>query len=70
MRKIAALSYRVISKLGGLNLHPEQDPAEGSRKSVEHDLKRQDGKRNERADPDASPPKLELGSEAAELSPE
>ena len=52
------------------NAHPEQDPAEGSRETIEYDLKRQDEKGNEKADPDTLRPDPEPGSEAAEPSPE
>lgn len=52
------------------NLHPEQDPAEGSRETVERDLKRQEKKASNPADADIAREKSEPGSEAAEPSPE
>jgi len=54
--------------------HPEQDPAEGSRETIEKDLKRQsqDSARqgdDDHAKPDESP-RSSTGSEAAEPSPQ
>ncbi|MBW6425372.1 hypothetical protein KX729_28500 [Rhizobium sp. XQZ8] len=48
--------------------HPEQDPAEGSRETVERDLKRQ----KQVPSPSSKEPRSEnvAGSEAAEPSPE
>lgn len=54
--------------------HPEQDPAEGSRETVEKDLKRQSqasasqGGDDDHAKPN-EPPQSSTGSEAAEPSP-
>lgn len=57
--------------MGTAEEHPEQDPAEGSRETVDRDLKRQNEKRREnkgndgRGAPETSSP----GAEAAEPSP-
>ena len=50
--------------------HPAQDPVEGSRATVERDLRQQEEKAKQKADTDTSQPKPEPGSEAAEPSPE
>ncbi|XAZ26147.1 hypothetical protein LVY75_33090 (plasmid) [Sinorhizobium sp. B11] len=53
--------------------HPEQDPAEGSRETVEKDLKRQSQASASQGDDDHAkpnePPQSSTGSEAAEPSP-
>ncbi|WP_200956636.1 hypothetical protein [Rhizobium sp. Root1204] len=48
--------------------HPEQDPAEGSRETVEKDLKRQEQVRSHSSKEPTS--ENDAGSEAAEPSPE
>lgn len=53
------------------NEHPEQDPAEGSRETIEHDLKKQD-ELNDKGKGAAQIDRLrtqEAGAEAAEPSP-
>jgi hypothetical protein len=50
--------------------HPEQDPAEGSRETVERDLKRQEEKRpGPKNGADETPETSSPGAEAAEPSP-
>ena len=48
--------------------HPEQDPAEGSRETVERDLKQQEQVRSYKSQEPRS--ENDAGSEAAEPSPE
>ncbi|WP_312408700.1 hypothetical protein [Rhizobium sp.] len=51
--------------------HPEQDPAEGSRETIERDLRRQDEKDGDgKTAPNEGLPKAgQAGAEAAEPSP-
>ena len=50
--------------------HPEQDPAEGSRETIERDLRRQDNKdETPKNTSDERPSADDAGAEAAEPSP-
>ncbi len=51
------------------NEHPEQDPAEGSRETIERDLARKENKADERLSPDHRLKGVEAGWAAAEPSP-
>jgi len=54
-----------------LKNHPEQDPAEGSRETIERDLQRQEEQADDRKakSGDGTPSGSTEGSEAAEPSP-
>ncbi len=58
--------------MGKTGEHPEQDPAEGSRETIERDLKRQEEEQADRKESDArdTPDTSSPGAEAAEPSPE
>lgn len=50
--------------------HPEQDPAEGSRETIERDLQRRDNEDESRKNPaEGRPSGDDVGAEAAEPSP-
>lgn len=58
--------------MGKTGEHPEQDTVEGSRETIERDLKRQEEKQANRKESDApdTPDTPSPGAEAAEPSPE